>query len=265
MCRQSTMVILVVVSVLNMAYAEINPESIVGIWLLDEGQGKSIRDRSGNGNDGKIVGAKWTNGKLAKGLYFDGKSHVEIPASKTTNDYQNGFTYLLWIKPTEPPPNVNTRIIERDWHNPTIQIGPTDFYASIAVNADQAATHIRGGTWKQDKWSFVAITYDGDKLKLYVDGKIVGDKAVGKADAKSHPATPAEHQGSIWLASWKAPNWDFRGVLDDIGVFNTTLKANTINNIMRDGLEKASAISLHRKITVAWGKLKKHSFKQSGK
>ena len=28
MCRQSTMVILVVVSVLNMAYAEINPESI---------------------------------------------------------------------------------------------------------------------------------------------------------------------------------------------------------------------------------------------
>ena len=96
-------------------------------------------------------------------------------------------------------------------------------------------------------------------------GKIVGDKAVGKADAKSHPATPAEHQGSIWLASWKAPNWDFRGVLDDIGVFNTPLKANTINNIMRDGLEKASAISLHRKITVVWGKLKKHSFKQSGK
>ena len=89
------MVILVVVSVLNMAYAEINPESIVGIWLLDEGQGKSIKDSSGNGNDGKIIGAKWTNGKLGKGLSFDGKSHVEIPASKTTDDYQNGFTHIF--------------------------------------------------------------------------------------------------------------------------------------------------------------------------
>ena len=48
---------------------------------------------------------------------------------------------------------------------------------------------------------------------------MVGDKVVGKADAKPHPATPAVHQGSIWLATWKAPNWDFRGVLDDVGVF----------------------------------------------
>ena len=256
MCRRWAMITLVVLLALNVGHTEINPESIVGIWLLDEGQGKSVTDSSRNGNNGKIVGAKWTNGKLGKGLSFDGKSHVEIPASKTTDDYQNGFTYLLSIKPTEPPPNVNTRVIERDWHNPTIQIGPTDFYASIAVNADQAATHIRGGTWKQGKWSFVATTYDGNKLQLYVDGEMVGDKVVGKADAKPHAATPAAHQGSIWLATWKAPNWDFRGVLDDVGVFNTPLEAGDINNIMRNGLEKACAVSPRRKMTVKWGDLK---------
>ena len=85
---------------------------------------------------------------------------------------------------------------------------------------------------------------------------MVGDKVVGKADAKPHPATPAAHQGSIWLATWKAPNWDFRGILDDVGVFNTPLKAGDINNIMRDGLEKASAVSPRRKMTVMWGDLK---------
>ncbi|MDP7279591.1 MAG: hypothetical protein QGG39_06875, partial [Candidatus Poribacteria bacterium] len=106
MCRRWAMITLVVLLALNVGHTEINPESIVGIWLMDEGQGKSVTDSSRNGNNGKIVGAKWTNGKLGKGLSFDGKSRVEIPASKTTDDYQNGFTYLLWIKPTEPPPNV---------------------------------------------------------------------------------------------------------------------------------------------------------------
>ena len=236
--------------------AKIDPKSIVGIWLLDEGTGDKVEDISGNGNDGKIVGAKWTDGKFGKALEFDGTSHVEIPASKTIDDYINGFTYLLWISPTSPPPNVNTRIIERDWHNPTIQIGPADFYGSIAVNADQAATHVRGGAWAQGKWSFVAITYDGAKLELYVDGEMVGDKDVGKADVKPHNATPAPHQGSIWLATWKAPGWDFRGVLDDVGVFNTPLSQDAIKDIMDNVLEKASSVSSVGKIAVTWGYIK---------
>ena len=63
----SVLVTLAVLSALSIGYTEINSESIVGIWLLDEGQGKSVKDSSGNGNDGEIVGAKWTNGKFAKG------------------------------------------------------------------------------------------------------------------------------------------------------------------------------------------------------
>ena len=34
--------------------ANIDPESVVGIWLLDEGQGTTVQDTSGNENDGKI-------------------------------------------------------------------------------------------------------------------------------------------------------------------------------------------------------------------
>ena len=67
MCRRWDMITLAVLSALSIGYTEINSESIVGIWLLDEGQGKSVKDSSGNGNDGEIVGAKWTNGKFAKG------------------------------------------------------------------------------------------------------------------------------------------------------------------------------------------------------
>lgn len=259
--KSVTLIMLCLITLTGIAYeeldAKLDPGSIVGIWLLDEGQGDTVKDSSGNGNDGKIVKAKWVNGKLGKGLEFDGTSHVEIPASKTTDDYLNGFTYLLWVKPTEPPPNVNTRVIERDWHNPTIQIGPADFYGSIAVNADQGATHVRGGAWKRDEWSFVAITYDGDVIKLYVDGEFVADKAVGKADDKPHAATPAPHQGSIWLATWKNPGWDFRGVLDDVGVFNAPLTSDELKDIMDNGLEEASDVSAAGKLASTWGRIKR--------
>ena len=34
--------------------AEIDSESIVGVWLFDEGSGKTARDSSGKGNNGNL-------------------------------------------------------------------------------------------------------------------------------------------------------------------------------------------------------------------
>lgn len=228
--------------------AVIDPESIVGIWLLDEGQGKEIKDTSINGNNGKIIGAEWSDGKIGKGLEFNGGQRAEIPGSKSIDDYLNGFTYLLWVKPTNNPPKAHTRVIERDWHNPTIMIGPNDFYTSIASNGDQAQTHVRGGEWKLDEWSFVAITYDGNILKLFVDEEFVGEKAVGKPDEK---------MGSeIRLGSWRKPGWDFTGVLDEVGVFNKPLSEDDLISIMENGLEDSLSVSPDEKIATTWGRIK---------
>lgn len=228
--------------------AKIDAESIVGIWLLDEGQGKEIKDASVNGNDGKILGAEWSDGRIGKGLSFNGGQRAEIPGSKTIDDYLDGFTYLLWIQPTANPPNPHTRVIEHDWHNPTIMIGPNDFYTSIAVNADQAQTHVRGGSWEMNEWSFVAITYDGNVLMLFVDGEFVGDKAVGKPDVKIG--------AEIRLGSWRNPGWDFTGILDEVAVFNAPLSADDLNHIMDQGLEEALSVSPKEKAATTWGRIK---------
>lgn len=233
---------------LTLIDAAIEPDSIVGIWLLDEGQGKTIKDASVNGNDGELLGAEWTDGKIGKGLQFNGGNRAEIPGSKSIDDYLNGFTYLLWVKPTGNPPNVNTRVIEHDWHNPTIQIGPNDYYGSIAANGDQAQTNVRGGAWEMDEWNFVAITYDGDTFKLFVDGEFVGEKAVGKADEKLG--------SEIRLGSWRDPGWNFIGVLDEVAVFNAPLSNDDLNHIMDNGLEDALSVSPENKIATTWGRIK---------
>lgn len=232
--------------------AAIDRDTIMGIWLLDEGLGDTAKDSSGNGNDGEIVGAQWTDGKEGQALEFDGASHVAIAASQTTDDIFDGFTYLLWMQPTAPAPNANTRVLERDWHNPTIQIGNSDFYGSISVNADQANTNVRGGTWVAGEWSFVALTHDGANLKLYVNDEMVAEKDVGTPDTNLN----ASANGAVWLGSWKAAGWDYIGIIDEVGIFNVPLDENELASIRENGLAAASAVSQTGKLAVTWGTLK---------
>ena len=59
-------------------YAQIDQKAIVGVWLFDEGGGKTASDSSGNGHDGKIGnGIKWIAGQYSsKALHFPGAAVV---------------------------------------------------------------------------------------------------------------------------------------------------------------------------------------------
>ena len=65
--------------------AKIDPKTIMGLWLLDEGQGDKVEDSSGNGNTGTLVnGAQWADGKFGKAVELDGSDdYVEIHDSPT--------------------------------------------------------------------------------------------------------------------------------------------------------------------------------------
>ena len=232
---------------------KIDPESAMGIWLFEHGKGATVKDTSGNGNDGEIVDAQRVEGKEGKGIEFDGSNHVVIPASKTTDDFLDGFTYLLWVKPLGNPSGPHVRLIERDWHNPNILIGPTDFYASFLFNGGIDNSQIRGGTWEMEEWSFVALTHDGKTLILYVDGEVVADLNVGKPDfSQQHDG------GSIWLTRWKGgAGWDFKGVLDEVAIFNVPLSEEDLTTVMTVGLEKALAVSPTNRLTTTWGNIKR--------
>ena len=51
----------------------------IGVWLFDEGNGKIVKDLSGNGHHGEIIGeVAWADGKFETALEFDG-GHVSVP------------------------------------------------------------------------------------------------------------------------------------------------------------------------------------------
>ena len=91
----------------NLGYARIDPDDIIGVWLFDEDSGKTIKDSSGNGNDGEALG-KFNRkpGKFGSGFEFpgvDGKNHIEIPDPKNAVDaLTESFTVSMWVR-------INTR------------------------------------------------------------------------------------------------------------------------------------------------------------
>ena len=53
--------------------ANLDEDSIAGMWTFEEGKGKTVKDLSGNGSDGEFVGdLKWAKGKFGGGLEFNG-------------------------------------------------------------------------------------------------------------------------------------------------------------------------------------------------
>ena len=49
------------------SYAKLDPETLVGMWMFDEGTGKTAKDGSANKNDGVLTqNPKWVDGKFGK-------------------------------------------------------------------------------------------------------------------------------------------------------------------------------------------------------
>ena len=68
----------------------------IGVWLFDEGNGNTVKDVSGNGHHGEIIGeVAWVDGKFESALEFDG-GHVLVPHEDVMNLRQ--WTITAWIK-----------------------------------------------------------------------------------------------------------------------------------------------------------------------
>ena len=79
--------------------AKIDPETVLGIWLLDENKGGVARDSSKNDRDGKITGSlKEVKTKFNKGFDFEGEfnNYASVPHDKFLNLAE--FTITYWCK-----------------------------------------------------------------------------------------------------------------------------------------------------------------------
>ena len=222
----------------------IESDAALGIWFFDEGNGNTAKDTSKNGNDGKIVDAKWVDGKYGGALNFEGGAHVSVGDFA---DYTDKVSIVALIKTPAAPA----------WSD--IIVGPCGDIIFTLQNhklnfAGQCAQPIPHNTWSttllnDDKWHYLAGTYDGKTVKVYVDGK---------EEAANAAAGPFK-TGPKYIGSRDDKQEAYTGLIDEIAFFNVALSDNDVKAISDSGLSTAlgfASVSPQAKLTTVWAKIK---------
>ena len=86
-------------AVLVLSVAGIMTAGQLGYWAFDEGSGTTVKDSSGKGNNGTLVGGPlWVDGKFGKALQFDGvDDYVQVPHNASLIPTTGKATVSVWI------------------------------------------------------------------------------------------------------------------------------------------------------------------------
>jgi hypothetical protein len=163
------------------------------IWHFDEGSGDVCKEANGTGNDAVFTGAdkeniKWDEGKIGKALLFSGKvgkgQWVEVPHSADM-DIRDAITMEAWVYPDETPLTKGTIITKLAYYmqiESTMQVA-TYFYGLQPVEG----YFLSEGVIELKEWAHVAVTYDGKKIKFYINGEIDENVVGANGQIRSNP------------------------------------------------------------------------------
>lgn len=168
--------------------------NLVLYFPFDEGRGDTVEDKSGNGNNGAVHGAKWVEGKFGKALEFNGvDSFVEVQDNDSLNP-TGGLTVAAWVK-------VHKRIryggIVDKWGQDSgfkgyLLQSTLDYPIGALIGFGDAYKSIPIDDAPMDNWCHVAFVWDGKAMKAYLNGKVL-EAAAKKVEAKG--------DSFVWIAS----------------------------------------------------------------
>jgi PKD repeat protein len=215
--------------------------SLVAAYNFDAGSGTTLADVSGNGNNGTINNATWTTGKYGSALQFTGKtnSYVSVPSSAALN-LTKGMTLEAWVDPTSlnSPDNGWASAISKAHYNSSNDVSYALYAAQgtgvgpgpqvLVGGQDQGPTG--GSVVPLNQWTFLASTYDGTTLKMYVNGNLVASQALsGNIATTSNPLTI----GGDWSGEM------FTGKIDNVRIYNYALSQTQLKTDMNTAVTAA--------------------------
>ncbi len=195
------------------------PAGVVGSWSFDEGQGNVVRDTSDHENHGKIINAKWCEGKSGSGLYFNGKdSWVDCGSAESFN-LTNGVTIEAWIRP-ENTRNASMTIVAKGYRyrgNYNLRMGTPWDHSKVMFEVGPWRTHEIPIPFEE--WSHVAGVCDGQRVGVFVNGKLVS--------ARPFVSYLKPNETSLTIGRCiGAPNDGefFKGTIDDVRIYDRVLE-----------------------------------------
>ncbi len=206
---------------------------LVGYWKFDEATGTIAYDSSGNGDGGTLTNNPTRlllNGcKAGSCMSFNGTSYVDIKEIGQTLSVTNMLTFAVWIYPTS-----NTV------YQPILGKVPSGYNAGyeFANSSGALRTTLRTsggncdyttGSLLLNQWQYVVSTYDGNVVKHYINGSLVGTSSVCTFGA-------AITTSDLYIAGRAADGSRFFGNIDDARIYNRALSASEVQALYNNSV-----------------------------
>ncbi len=198
---------------------------LLGWWKMDESTGNSVADASGNKNAGATRGnVAWrpSAGKIAGAAEFDGgDSYIEI-ANESAFDVTSQISIAAWIKVNKFDKRFQTIISKGDADGWVLHRDAESDHLGFAFGQDR---WVVGETAVNDgQWHHVAVTYDGGKLVMFIDGRQDADNHVsGPIPVNNTPVCIGENPTA------KGRSWN--GLIDEVRIYNYTLSTDEVASL----------------------------------
>jgi hypothetical protein len=215
---------------------------LAGWWPMNERSGQTVYDWSGNGNHGRLgstPGADdndptWIKGifNLGSALRFDGNDFVTIPDSAALRSAQ--LTVSAWFRGERTPGSFRYLVSKG------ADGCEASSYALYTSASEGLGFYIYDGSaWKRSpeagasvwdgRWHHAAGTYDGQMLRLFVDGVEVGTGTPASLaidyDLPATAATMGTYGGTCAL--------HLVGDIDGVSIWNRALPVADIARVVR--------------------------------
>jgi hypothetical protein len=227
---------LVLITILSLAFSSAASAELVGFWRFNEGQGTIAYDSSNFGNDGTIYGASWTSGRVGGALSFDGQNDYVDVGDVPTLDISSAITLEAWIMTDS---NETDTIISKDDDGSN-----REYYLGLsydgfnpgrvrwALKTNVFATIDSSITVNDGQWHYIAATYDGQYMRLYIDG--IEDANSPVTQTGLIPNTQVAFR--IGAMSDVGYEQYFQGKIDEARAYNHALSLDEIIADMNYGL-----------------------------
>lgn len=206
---------------------------LVGYWKFDEGSDINAADSSGNGNNGTLTNSPtWTSGKIKGGLSFDGVDDYVVMSDTLTNPSTFGgvngsMTIVAWVNSTD---------VSR-YSMATHHIGGFDYFSAGATGSGKLRTMvwdavnnvnywpISNGAISNGNWFHIVFIFEGGKgYKFYINGSL-------DRDYPNSNLSLYDYGSASYIGYGTDANTYFKGLIDDVRVYNRALSAAEISAI----------------------------------